>query len=436
MMNTPYRETINWLFSLKKFGIKLGLSNVSRLLELLGNPHHELRCIHIAGTNGKGSTAAFLHAIYSRAGYRPGLYTSPHLIDFTERIVIGDAPITPGTVTALVKRLRSLCRSNNLEHITFFEFVTALALTYFAQKKADPIILETGMGGRLDATNVVDPLVTIITSISREHTAYLGSTLMQITPEKAGIIKQGRPCISAVTRPGPRNCIRQACHDKEAQLLEYGRDFSIRQLSNGYSYRSHKLTLKGLQPALAGLHQARNAALAVTAATLLQLEGYALQDTSVHDGLKSCFWPGRFESVRYKNRHIVLDGAHNPAAWMALIRTLKNKCSKGKLILIIGIMRDKDMISLQRLVSQAHTCIFFKPCMDRSAGREYLEKYIVFSEQKRVFWCETIAQSLKLAHNKSELRDFICVTGSLFAVGEARELLNNHRKTSSGRIAL
>jgi len=435
-MSTSYRETINWLFSLQKFGIKLGLSNVSRLLELLGNPHHELRCIHIAGTNGKGSTAAFLHAIYSRAGYRPGLYTSPHLIDFTERIVIGDAAITPVTVTALVTHLRSLCRSNNLEHITFFEFVTALALTFFAQKKADPIILETGMGGRLDATNVVDPLVTIITSISREHTAYLGSTLMQITPEKAGIIKQGRPCISAVTRPGPRDCIRQTCHDKGAQLLEYGRDFSIRQLSNGYSYRSHTLTLNELHPSLAGRHQARNAALAVTAATLLQSEGYALQDSSIHNGLKSCFWPGRFESVRYKNRRVVLDGAHNPAAWMALIRTLKNKFSKGRLILIIGIMRDKDMLSLRRLVAQAHTCIFFKPCMNRSAGREYLEKYIVFSEKKRVLWCETIGQSLKLAHDKSELRDHICVTGSLFAVGEAREQLSSNTDAASGRISM
>jgi len=435
-MSSSYRETINWLFSLQKFGVKLGLTNIARLLELLGNPHHDLRCIHIAGTNGKGSTAAFLHSIYSHAGYRPGLYTSPHLIDFTERIVIGDAPITPGTVTALVSRLRALCRSNNLDHITFFEFVTALALTYFAQNKADPVILETGMGGRLDATNVVDPLVSIITSISREHTAYLGSTLMQITPEKAGIIKQGRPCISAVTRPGPRDCIRQTCLDKEAQLLEYGRDFLMRQLTSGYSYRNQSLTLNGLQPALAGQHQARNAALAVTAAILLQSEGYALQDSSVNDGLKTCFWPGRFESVRYKNRQIVLDGAHNSAAWMALIRTLQKKCSKGRLVLILGIMRDKDMISLRRLASQAHTCIFFRPRIERSARREYLEKYIVFSEKKRVLWCATIAQSLKLAHDKSGPRDIICVTGSLFAVGEAREQLNSRTVEVSGRISL
>ena len=148
-MSASYRETINWLFGLQKFGIKLGLSSVTRLLELLGNPHHDLQCIHIAGTNGKGSTAAFLHAIYCRAGYRPGLYTSPHLVDFSERIIIADRPIAHSSVISLVKRLRTLCRRNNLEHITFFEFTTALALTYFAQHGADPVILETGLGGRL-----------------------------------------------------------------------------------------------------------------------------------------------------------------------------------------------------------------------------------------------------------------------------------------------
>lgn len=435
-MSTSYRETINWLFGLQKFGIKLGLGSVTSLLELLGNPHHNLRCIHIAGTNGKGSTAAFLHSIYCSAGYRPGLYTSPHLVDFSERIVIGGIPIAHGTVITLVKQLRALCRRNNLEHITFFEFVTALALTYFAQQKADPVILETGMGGRLDATNVVDPLVSIITSISRDHTAYLGSTLMHITREKAGIIKQGLPCISAVTRPGPRDCIRLACQNKAAQLLEYGRDFSMRMLTSGYCYRGCSKTITGLHPALAGQHQARNASLAVTAAELLHSRGYALRDTCVHDGLKFCFWPGRFECAQQVPRHIVLDGAHNSAAWQALIRTLKNQCGNGRIFLIIGIMRDKDLKSLRRLVSLAHTCIFFKPCMNRSAGREYLEKYIVFSQKKRVLWCETIAQSLALAQAKTGPRDLICVTGSLFAVGEAREYLNSHRTAVSGRIGL
>ncbi len=436
MMSTPYRETINWLFGLQKFGIKLGLDSVTRLLELLGNPHHDLRCIHIAGTNGKGSTAAYLHSIYSCAGYRPGLYTSPHLVDFTERIVIGDAPIKQSDVTLLVKRLRLLCRRNNLEHITFFEFVTALALTYFAQHKADPVILETGMGGRLDATNVIIPLISIITSINREHSAQLGPTLTHITREKAGIIKQGRPCISAVTRPGPRDCIRQTCTTRAAQLLEYGRDFSIRKLSSGYCYHSPNKTITGLQPSLAGAHQARNAALAVTAAELLQSSGYTLPDTALHDGLKSCSWPGRYEVMQRVPRNIVLDGAHNPAAWQALMRTLRTECSSGRIFLIIGIMRDKDMRSLQRLVSQAHTCIFFKPCMERSAGREYLEKYIVFSEKKKVFWFETIERALELAQAKTGPQDLICVTGSLFAVGEAREHLKGRKADASGRIGL
>ena len=191
-----------------------------------------------------------------------------------------------------------MCRRNNLEHITFFEFTTALALTYFAQHGADPVILETGLGGRLDATNVVDPLLSIITSISREHTAHLGPTLMHITREKAGIIKKGRPCISAVTRPGPRDCIRQVCQDKGALLLEYGRDFSMRLQSTGYCYQGHERRYTGLRPGLAGTHQARNASVAITAAELLRTRGYAVQDTDVRDGVQSCSWPGRLETIQ------------------------------------------------------------------------------------------------------------------------------------------
>jgi dihydrofolate synthase/folylpolyglutamate synthase len=435
-MSASYRETISWLFSLQKFGIKLGLSSITRLLELLGNPHNDLRCIHIAGTNGKGSTAAYLHAMYRSAGYRPGLYTSPHLVDFSERIIIAGRPISHSSVILLVQRLRMLCLRNNLDHITFFEFITALALTYFAQHGADPVILETGLGGRLDATNVVDPLVSIITSISREHTVHLGPTLMHITREKAGIIKKGRSCISAVTRPGPRDCIRHICKDKGALLLEYGRDFSMNMHSTGYCYQGHERRYPDLRPGLVGSHQARNAAVAITAVELLRSRGYALPDMHIYTGIQSCRWPGRLEIVQTVPRHIVLDGAHNPAAWQVLGRALKHDFSYRRLVLIIGVMRDKDIRSLRRLVALAHTCIFFKPEMERSAGREYLEKYIVFSEKKRLMWRETIAQALATAHKKTEPQDLICITGSLFAVGEAHELLRSCTTDKSGRIGL
>jgi dihydrofolate synthase / folylpolyglutamate synthase len=436
MMSSSYRETISWLFSLQKFGIKLGLSSITRLLELLGNPHHSLHCIHIAGTNGKGSTAAYLHAIYCRAGYRPGLYTSPHLVDFSERIVINDRPIAHGSVISLVQRLRTLCRRNGLDHITFFEFTTALALTYFAQHEADPVILETGLGGRLDATNIVDPLLSIITSISREHTAHLGPTLMHITREKAGIIKKGRPCISAVTRSGPRDYIRQVCQDKGTLLMEYSRDFTMRMHSTGYCYLGQECRYPGLSLGLIGQHQVRNAAVAITAVELLRTRGYTLQDKDIHAGVQSCRWPGRLEVVQTSPRHIVLDGAHNPAAWQVLARALKHEFSYRRLVLIIGVMRDKDIRSLLCLVALAHTCIFFKPKMERSAGREYLEKYIVFSKEKRLLWYETLAQSLATAHNNTGSQDLICITGSLFAVGEARELLRSCTKDLSGRIGL
>lgn len=436
MATSSYAETISWLFSLQKFGIKLGLQSITRLLELLGNPHHRLRFIHIAGTNGKGSTAAFLHAIYCKAGYCPGLYTSPHLIDFTERIVIGGQSIDRSSVCTLTSRLRSLCRRNNLDHITFFEFTTALALVYFAQKKADPVILETGLGGRLDATNVVDPLLSIITSISREHTAHLGPTLMHICREKAGIIKPGRPCVSAVTRPGPRDLIRNVCRDTESELFEYGRDFSMRRCAHSYRYQGPDMRHGDVQLSLTGSHQARNAALAITASGRLRQRGLPCPDAAIHNGLSTCFWPGRLESVQFSGRRFVLDGAHNPAAWRVLALALKSNFSYRRLVLIIGVMRDKDMHSLKHLSSQAHLCIFFKPAMERAAGREYLQKYAVFSDKKNVLWFETIAQSLTAAIKKTGPGDLICITGSLFSVGEARELLCSIEPVAGRRIGL
>ena len=184
-----YRQSIAYLFSLQRFGIKLGLANITTLLKHLDNPHQKLRCIHIAGTNGKGSTAAFLQSILKHSGCRAGLFTSPHLVSFTERIRINDREIQQGRVARLVQKIRNLCRENSLETITFFEFITALALAYFAEEEADPVVVEVGMGGRLDATNVLQPMVSIITSISLEHQIYLGTTLKQIAKEKSGIIK-------------------------------------------------------------------------------------------------------------------------------------------------------------------------------------------------------------------------------------------------------
>lgn len=435
-MFTSYNETISWLFGLQKFGIKLGLEKITRLLELLGNPQNTLRCIHIAGTNGKGSTAAYLHSIYCHAGYKPGLFTSPHLVDFTERIVIGGVPIKPEEVVDHVNYLRSLCLNNKLENITFFEFITALALLFFAQNGADPVILETGMGGRLDATNVVIPLMSIITSVSLEHTAYLGPTLMHIAAEKAGIIKYGRPCVSGVTRPSLRDCIRKVCRARRSELFEYGRDFSIHSMSDGYSYQSRSLKMHRLKPGLSGLHQARNAAISVTAADYLRDCGYPLHDAAIGTGIQSCFWPGRLESVQVQSRHIVLDGAHNPAAWGVLERSLKRDFAYRRLVFIVGVMNDKNIRPLIRLVSAAHTSIFFKPVMDRSADRQYLEKYVVFSRKKRVFWCEKIVEALDTALTRTTEQDLICVTGSLFAVGEAREVLCASGTDPSGRIAL
>lgn len=437
MASTAYRRSIDWLFGLQMYGIKLGLHSITRLLDLLGNPQKTLNVIHIAGTNGKGSTAAYLHSMYCRAGYQPGLYTSPHLTDFTERIRIGTRSIARGSVVELTAQLRGLCRRNALEHITFFEFTTALAIAYFARRQADPVILEAGLGGRLDATNVVEPLVSVITSISREHTVHLGPTLSHIAREKAGIIKRGRPCISGVTACAPRECIRGVCRERRAPLFEYGRDFAARALQDGsYRYCGPGVTHLVLRPGLVGLHQARNASLAVTAAAVLGAHGYELSGQNIQEGIQRCHWPGRLEAITTATCPIVLDGAHNPAAWHALACSLRRDFSFRRLILVMGVMRDKDIRALQRLTALAHLCIYFRPDMDRAAGREHLEKYTVFSIKKKVLWCETIAESLKAALREAGPGDLICITGSLFAVGEARELLCGPGKRAGRRIGL
>ena len=224
-----YCQSIAYLFGLQRFGIKLGLANIEKLLSLLGNPHKKLRCVHIAGTNGKGSTAAFLHSILLHSGYRAGLYTSPHLVNFTERIKINNTEISRKRVAQIVTLIREMCRREDLETITFFEFITALAFQYFAEEKTDLVIMETGMGGRLDATNVVHPLVTIITSISLEHQVYLGNTLQQIAAEKAGIIKKNAPLLTGARQPGVIKLFTEQCRKLKTQIYVLGKDILVQK---------------------------------------------------------------------------------------------------------------------------------------------------------------------------------------------------------------
>ena len=428
-----YQETLAWLFGLQRFGIKLGLDTMKCMLQELGNPQDSFGSIHIAGSNGKGSTAAFISAICQKAGYRIGLYTSPHLADYSERIRIDGEPIPQEAVVRLTKIIRARQRKAAREHtsprafpsvmdMTFFEFTTVMAFLYFKENKVDLAVIEVGMGGRLDATNIVQPLIAVITSITREHEQYLGKHLEQIALEKAGIIKSGTPVLTAVRQPALVSLYQEICARLGAPLYRIGKDIRIKKQGAG---KFHYYGLFAHYPSLVlnmyGDYQFSNAALAVSAVELLRKKGYLADETAVRTGLKDMHWPARLELVNDKPR-VFLDGAHNLGAVRRLRKELQLNFTYRRLILVIGIMKDKAIKPMLRLlVSLADTAILTRPRLERSADPATMLGYIP-CYQKKVEIIEDVKAAVRTAMSSAQSDDLICVTGSLFTAGEAREV--------------
>ncbi len=424
-----YDQALAYLYGLQKFGIKFGLSKTENLLRAFGDPQDRLKLIHIAGTNGKGSVAAMLGAIFSRAGLRTGLYTSPHLVDFRERFQINGRLIPRDLTLDLIAEVRS--RTDPGEPPTFFEFVTAMAFIYFAREGVDVGIIETGLGGRLDATNIIRPRVTVITPLGLEHQEYLGKTMARIAGEKAGIIKAGVPLVTGVTQPTAREIMLSTCRDKGAPLYLAGRDFLTRKTGAGtFTYTGFGKKLKGLQTGLLGDHQIKNAGLALSTALLWPDGPGPWGEEDLREGLRSVSWPGRLELVSSQPR-IVLDGAHNPAAMKVLARTIPQVFKYKKLFLVMGVMQDKDISGvLDPIVPLADRVLLTRAEYNRSAPPEQLFSLIKGNREK----CRlvpSIALALEQAGQEAGPEDLICVTGSLFVVGEARNLLENKRRTSN-----
>ena len=301
------------------FGIKLGLEHSQRLLQSVDNPQNDYGIVHVAGTNGKGSVCAFLRELLTEAGYRVGTYTSPHLHRFNERITINDRPIADAELEALVQELRG---KNPQLPATFFEFTTALALLYFSREQVDLVVLEVGMGGRLDATNVVQPLVSVITPVSVDHTGHLGSTIVEIAAEKGGIIKPHTPVVIARQAPEVLQVLLDQAASCRCDSFAYGRDFHALEVGGSLTVESPQQSWVGLHPGLAGQHQHDNVATALMALECLANKGYSVAGDAVSRGVKQVRWPGRLEW--WSDEHsevwppILLDGAHNEAG--ALVR--------------------------------------------------------------------------------------------------------------------
>jgi dihydrofolate synthase/folylpolyglutamate synthase len=420
-----FNKTLEYLYGLEHFGISLGLENITELCAACGNPQDELRIVHVAGSNGKGSTIAFLKGLLRSQGLSVGVYSSPHLRHFSERIVIDDTPISEAEIVALTRELAPV--EKRIDRIvTFFDFTTCMALLYFARKKPDIVLLETGLGGRLDATNVVArPLLTMITNIALEHEEYLGSTLLQVAAEKAGILKAGVPLISGVWQKKVREFLAGRQRQLAAACDFLGRDFRIRRAADGsFSYYGNSLDLSGLKISMSGRHQQENAALALRALEYLALEGLFELDTAcLSESLFQVTWPGRLQRVA-ENPDIYLDGAHNPHGIRALEPELKRLAKGRRLVLILGVMKDKRIKEMTaRLVPLADEVIVTRAPLDRACTPESLAEQAAL-HCARVTVTASVAESLDLARQRAGKDDLIFLTGSLYCVGEAFNVLD------------
>lgn len=412
-----YRETLAHIYALARFGIKPGLERISALLAALGNPHSTIKTVSIAGTNGKGSTAAFLSSILSSAGYRVGLFTSPHLITFTERIQINGCEISENDVA----RLAAVVLAAAPPQTTFFETVTALALLYFSEQGVDLAILETGMGGRFDSTNVTEPLISIITPVSLDHCEYLGTSISAIAREKAGIIRPGRPVVCAGQDDAARMVIEEYAAAGSSPLYLAGREFTAIWRARLLDFWGVRESMTGLQPGLHGRHQAENAACALCATELLADHGFVADPAACRIGVSRASWPGRMELFE-GTPSIMLDGAHNPGGSHVLADSLPDIPHK-RLIMVFGVMKDKDVASiLAPLLPRASHLFAVAPSLDRALPADELA-VIVRDRGVPCTIAGTVHDGVEMAVSFAAPDDLVLVCGSLFTVGEARAFL-------------
>ncbi len=411
------------MFGLRRFGIKLGLDIIQNILNGLGNPQNRFRSIHIAGTNGKGSVASTLASILHQAGFRVGLYTSPHLVHFNERIRINNRDISNDEVVKLYQAVLKVHQGDR--EPTFFEFTTAMALLSFGNHQVDWAIIETGMGGRLDATNMIEPAISIITNISLEHQFYLGKTLAEIAGEKAGIIKNQTPVISAVKKDAARQVVKEIARKKDAPLFQMGRDFRVRrktQHSQIFSYYGMDHVWRDLRTALQGRFQVENAALALAACELIRREGEPLPLEQIIEGLEWVQWPGRLEMIQGQPM-MILDGAHNLRSAYTLADFLQEEIKPRKITLVAGILDDKPYEKmLKALLKVCDRAVFTRPEIDRSLPPETLAA-VARPMLADVTVVPEVGPAIKHAIRAADPNDVVCVAGSLYLVGDAKKAL-------------
>lgn len=427
-----YIEALEYLESLQFHKIKLGLAPMRDFLALLGNPEQQLKIIHVAGTNGKGSVCSGLASVCQQSGYSVGMYTSPHLSSPRERFKCNDSFISKTDFSRLTQAIRAVLAGRS---ITYFEFTTTLAFLWFYEKKVDLVLLETGLGGRLDATNVIEkPLLTIITSVSMDHQAYLGNTLAAVVSEKAGIIKRAVPVVCGNRDPEVISVVQNICETLAAPLFCLGQDFDF--LWHGQKIMDYSVTkaleghcFQSIESPRVGRYQAENTSLIISASILLREDGFTISEDDIRRGLRVAQWPGRLEYFELKGCgdakfcRYLLDGAHNPAGVMSLIDAL-SQYSYDKLICIWGAMVDKDVAGgLAALVPHLDILILTGIENERAATPSSMESFLAVEARSKTLCCETVDEALVCAQQVYSENDLILVAGSLYLIGALRPLL-------------
>lgn len=424
-----YQEAIGYMQNLTKFGYNFGLGRINELLRRFDNPHFKLKVIHVGGTNGKGSTSAMISSVLKESGYSAGLYTSPHLHSYTERYRINGQKIPEQVYAELIAEMRPHLEDmvkSGFEHPTEFEVGTALAFIYFYREKVDFLVLEVGLGGAIDSTNVVMPEVSVITNVAMDHMEYLGNTLREIASVKAGIIKEGIPLVTAATGEA-LDVILKRCEELHAPAVVVGRDVRWREAGHGlegqyiYIY-GRKGEYKNIFLPLLGRHQQVNAATAAAALEVLMERDLIGTGCAIGRGIAGTVWPARLEIVR-KNPTVIIDAAHNYDGAVSLRRALEEYFPDRRVILVLGMLGDKERSKVvAELAPGAASVIVTRPNSPRAGDWQLLadeaRKYV-----SRVDKVENIAGAVRAGMAMANPGDLVVITGSFYMVAEAREML-------------
>jgi dihydrofolate synthase/folylpolyglutamate synthase len=421
-----FDETITWLYSFEKFGIKLGLERIKFLCKELGDPQNSYRIIHVGGTNGKGSVCRILQSILTTSGYKTGVYTSPHIQRFSERFIIDNKEISETEVVLLVEKIKpiveKMIKKDNTP--TFFEIITAIAFLYFKEKKVDFAVIEVGLGGRFDATNIVEPKLSVITNVTLDHQDILGRKIEDIAFEKAGIIKNKIPIITA-SEGSALEVIKKVADEKEAIITIIDGD-CWKKTKGGVDWQEFLIngSLKeyNVKTSLLGKHQGENIALAIAVIEKLQMNGVYITDEAIFEGIEKAVNPGRMEIVGFEPL-IILDGAHNIAGVYFLKKTLEDDFVYNKLIFVIGILSDKNVKEMLEILIPIGDVIITTKSQNKRATEPDKLKEIVkkLNFKNQVVTKNKVCEAIKYATSIAKKDDLICVTGSLFTIGEARD---------------